>query len=160
MADRLGEDGRSLDPAPSTAAVAGHPIHPMLIPFPVAFLVGVLASDLAYWGTADPFWARASLWLVGAGVVMGALAGVFGAADFFTISRARQHGIGWIHALGNVTALVLSLVSWLVRLDDPAAAVLPWGLVLSAVVAALLGVTGWAGGELSYRHRIGVMRSP
>src|SRR3546814_6826582 len=68
---------RHTDPAPSTAAIRGHPIHPMLIPFPLAFLVGVLLTDLAYWATSDPFWARASLWLVGAGVVSGLVAAVF-----------------------------------------------------------------------------------
>jgi uncharacterized membrane protein len=151
-------DRSHTDPAPSTAALFGHPIHPMLIAFPLAFLVGVLATDLAFWGTADAFWARASLWLVGAGVVTGAVAAIFGLIDFFTIARAREHAMGWIHFLGNATALLLSLFNWLLRLDDPAAAVLPWGLVLSLVVAAILGVTGWAGGELSYRHRIGVTR--
>lgn len=151
-------DRSSVDAAPSTAAVSGHPIHPMLIPFPLAFLVTVLATDLAYWAAADPFWARASLWLVGAGVVMGAVAALFGAIDFVTVSQVRRHGTGWLHALGNIVALILSLVSWLMRLGDPAAAVLPWGLIVSAVVAAMLCVTGWAGGELSYRHRIGVTR--
>lgn len=152
-------DQGSVEPVPSTAAVFGHPIHPMVIPFPFAFLLTVLATDLAYWAVADPFWARASLWLVGAGVVMGAVAAVFGAIDFFTLPQARRHATGWIHALGNATALALSLVSWLLRLGDAAQAVLPWGLILSAVVAAILAVTGWAGGELSYRHRIGVARS-
>lgn len=147
-----------VDAAPSTAAILGHPIHPMLVPFPLAFLVGGLLTDLAYWGTADAFWARASLWLVGAGVVAGAVASIAGLIDFFTIQRARQHAMGWVHFLGNATALALSFLSWLFRVDDPASAVLPWGLVLSLVVAGILAVTGWAGGELSYRHRIGVMR--
>ncbi len=49
---------------PSRAAVVGHPIHPVFVPFPLAFLVGALLTDLAYWWTADPFWGRASLWLV------------------------------------------------------------------------------------------------
>lgn len=40
---------------PSTAAVSGHPIHPMLIPFPIAFLIGALATDLAFVGTGDGF---------------------------------------------------------------------------------------------------------
>jgi uncharacterized membrane protein len=153
-------DRNRTDAAPSTAAILGHPIHPMLVPFPLAFLVGVLLTDLAYWATADPFWARASLWLVGAGVVAGAVASIAGMIDFFTIQRAREHAMGWVHFLGNTTALALSLVNWLLRVDDPAAAVLPWGLVLSLVVAGILGVTGWAGGELSYRHRIGVTREP
>lgn len=148
---------RRTEPAPSTAAIGGHPVHPMLVPFPIAFLVGALATDLAYWGTADAFWARGSLWLVGAGVATGAAAALVGLVDFLTIRRAREHAWGWIHFLGNATALLLSLVSWLLRVgSDPAAVILPWGLVLSLVVAALLGITGWAGGELSYRYRIGV----
>ncbi len=53
---------------PSTAAIAGHPLHAMLIPFPIAFLLGALAADLAAWGTGDAFWTRAALWLAGAGV--------------------------------------------------------------------------------------------
>ena len=149
-----------MDAAPSTAAILGHPIHPMLVPFPLAFFVGVLLTDLAYWATADAFWARASLWLVGAGVVAGAAAAIAGMLDFFSIQRAREHAMGWVHFLGNAAALALSLVNWLLRVDEPAAAILPWGLVLSLVVTGILAVTGWAGGELSYRHRIGVMREP
>jgi uncharacterized membrane protein len=158
MAKDARVDSSRLDPAPSTAAVLRHPIHPMLIPFPLAFLVGALATDLAFWGTADVFWARASLWLVGCGVLMGLIAAVFGLIDFLTVARAREHAMGWIHALGNGAALALSLVNWLLRLDGPASAIIPWGLTVSLVVAAMLGITGWAGGELSYRHRIGVMR--
>ena len=48
----------------SRASVGGHPIHPMLVPFPIAFLIGGFASDLVFWSNGDPFWARAALWLV------------------------------------------------------------------------------------------------
>jgi uncharacterized membrane protein len=142
---------------PSTAAVGGHPIHPMFIPFPIAFLVGALATDLAFNATDDTFWARASLWLVGAGLVTGVLAAIIGAIDFWTIERARAHTAGWIHFIGNGVALLLALISLWIRWDDPAAAVMPWGLVLSVIIAILLAVTGWYGGELSYRHKIGVV---
>lgn len=141
---------------PSRAALAGHPLHPILIPFPIAFLIGAFATDLGHWWTADPFWARASLWLVGGGVATAALASVLGLVDFLTIDRARVHRVGWVHALGNGAVVLLALANWLLRLDDPAAAVLPWGIALSSVVAALLVATGWAGGELAYRHMIGV----
>jgi uncharacterized membrane protein len=144
------------DGVPSTAAIKNHPIHPMLIPFPIAFLVAVLLVDLAFAATGDPFWARAALWLLLAGLISGAAAAVAGLIDFSTIPQARIQ-IGWIHFLGNALALALSLVSLLIRIGDPAAAVLPWGLILSIVVAGILGVTGWLGGELVYRHRIAVV---
>jgi uncharacterized membrane protein len=60
----------------SIASIAGHPLHPMLIPFPIAFLVAAFAFDVAFWQTANTFWASASVWLLGAGIVMAALAAV------------------------------------------------------------------------------------
>jgi len=140
----------------STASIAGHPIHPMLVPFPIAFLVGVLASDLMFAGTGDLFWARASIWLVGAGVVMGGLAAIFGFIDFVTIARVRT-ATGWTHFLGNLLAVVLSLVSLLLRRGDHAGAILPGGLILSFIVVGVLLVTGWLGGELAYRFKVGVI---
>src|SRR5690606_31788701 len=62
--------------APTHVAVIRHPLHPMLANFPIAFLVTVIASDLGYWYTGDPFWARTSLWLLGGGTVMGIVAGI------------------------------------------------------------------------------------
>jgi len=141
---------------PSTAAIARHPIHPMLVVFPLAFLVTVLLTDLGYLWTTDPFWARVSLWLIGAGFATGVLAALFGLIDFLTIRRARSHAAGWIHFLGNDTALGLALMNSLVRMDDAAAAVFPWGITLSAVTVALLIITGWYGGKLSYYYKIGV----
>lgn len=142
---------------PSTAAIAGHPIHPMLIPFPIASLVGVLVSDLIFSATQNAFWAEASRWLLLAGLVTGALAAVFGLIDFLTIDRVRQHRIAWIHFLGNATALVLALINLLVRPANPADGIPTTGIILSIVVGLILLVTGWYGGELSYRHKIGVL---
>ena len=143
----------------SRASIGGHPIHPMLVPFPIAFLIGGFASDLVFWSSGDPFWARAALWLAGAGLVMGALAAIFGLIEFLSIRRVRQLHEAWIHFLGNAAALLLTLWSVLHRWSDAAAGVLPLGIVLSALVVIILGVTGWYGGELAYRHRIGVMTS-
>lgn len=151
MADDLSKGVRS------TAAIYGHPIHPMLVPFPIAFLVGALATDLVFWATGNSFWAGFSMWLVAAGLVMGAIAAAFGLTDFLTIERARSGSTGWVHFLGNALALVLALVSLLLRVGDPAAAVLPGGLVLSFIIVGVLLVTGWMGGELAYRYKIGVI---
>ena len=141
---------------PSTIAIAGHPLHPMLIPFPIAFLIAVFGADLAAWATGDPFWARAALWLSGAGVLTAALAALVGLIEFVTIERARVHRVGWVHALGAGSIVILATLSWLLRMGNPLAATLPWALVLSALITGLLLVVGWAGGELPYRHMIGV----
>lgn len=141
----------------STVHIMGHPVHPILIPFPMAFLVAAPIADIVFLVTGDEFWATASLWLLAAGVVSGALAAVTGLIDFVTIERARAHTSGWIHLVGNVLVLAIGLANWLPRTGDVAGFVEPWGLTLSLVGAVLLGVTGWTGGELSYRHKIGVV---
>jgi len=142
----------------STAAIAGHPLHPMIVPFPIAFLVGALVTDIVFLrGAGDPFWARASEWLLGAGLVMGALAAVLGLIDFLTIERARSLAAAWVHFLGNALVLALSLWNLLERTNAATLTVTETGVVLSAIVVAMLLVTGWLGGEMAYRHRIGVV---
>lgn len=142
---------------PSTVAIAGHPLHPLIVTFPIAFLTGAFASDLGYWFTQDPFWARASLWLIGAGFVAGLLAAFTGMMDFLKIDRVKKHSAGWIHMTGNVAAMFLTLVNWVLRWNNVEGAIVPTGLILSTVVATLIGITGWFGAELVYRHKIAVI---
>src|SRR5690606_10455592 len=135
----------------STAAIGGHPIHPMLIVFPIAFLLATLASDLIYINTQEPGWAIASMWLVGTGVVTALVAALAGFADFFGDARIRAIRDAWRHMIGNLIAVALAAVSWGLRASEGAAdAVLPWGLALSVAVACVLAYTGWKGGELAY----------
>jgi uncharacterized membrane protein len=141
----------------STASIAGHPLHPMLIPFPVAFLVGAFVTDLAFWGTGNAFWAQASIWLIGAGIVMGALAAVAGLTDFLGDGRIRALSDAWHHFIGNGTAVVLAIINFFLRYSEGAApAIRPWGLVLSLLVVLIFLYTGWKGWEMVYRHRVGV----
>lgn len=142
--------------APSRFAVAGHPIHPMLVPFPIALLVSAFGADLAFAVSGDPFFARVAFWLAGTGFVAAIAAASVGLADFLTIERARVHRVGWVHAAAAGTTIALAAASWLLRLSDPVAAALPWGVAVSGLAAGALTVTGWAGGELPYRHLIGV----
>ena len=144
--------------SPSRAAISGHPIHPMLVPFPIAFLVGAFLADLGFVSTGDPFWARAAQWLLGAGCVTGIAAAAVGAVDFAAIPKARSLAAGWMHFLGNAAALLLAGWNFFTRLGMAGDAVLPGGIILSLATTFILVVTGWLGGELAYRHRIGVMR--
>jgi len=133
----------------------------MLIPFPVAFLVGAFASDLVFWGTADAFWARASMWLIGAAIVMALVAATAGFIDFFGEPRIRALSDAWYHMVGNLTAVVVALINFYLRYSQGAeAAVRPWGVVLSFVVVCILLFTGWKGWEMVYRHHVAVLDAP
>ncbi|HEY9873035.1 MAG TPA: DUF2231 domain-containing protein [Candidatus Obscuribacterales bacterium] len=141
----------------STVAVAGHPIHPLLVLFPIAFLVGAPVTDIVYWLTNDSFWARASFWLIVAGLATALPATLTGLLDFLRIERVRKRKAGWAHMLLNVGALALSILNLGVRLGDPAAKILYLGLGLSVIVATILGLSGWYGAELIYRHKVAVI---
>lgn len=143
----------------SSVNIAGHPIHPVIVIFPVAFLVGAWAADIGYWLTSDPFWARGALWLMIAGLVTGVVAGVIGMFDFTRIKRVRKRSAGWLHMYGNIIAIVLTAINLGMRLGEMTDAIMPVGIILSTIVAALLGVSGWFGGELTFRHKIGVIGS-
>ncbi|MBW4613887.1 MAG: DUF2231 domain-containing protein [Desmonostoc vinosum HA7617-LM4] len=142
---------------PSTVAIAGHPLHPLSVIFPIAFLAAALGSDVGYWLTNDFFWARASLWLIGLGLAGGILASLIGISDFLKIERVRKRTAGWAHLILNVSILTLTLVNFLLRVGNAESRILPWGLLISLIVGTLTSVSGWFGAELSYRHKIGVV---
>lgn len=140
----------------STAKIAGHPIHPMLIPFPIAFLVGALVADIVYTQSGNGFWATAAFYLLGAGIVTALVAALAGFTDFFGDRRIRELSHAWQHMLANLVAVVIAAVNFILRLGDPAAAVKPTGIFLSAAVVLILLFSGWRGGDLVYHHRVGV----
>jgi uncharacterized membrane protein len=140
----------------STANIFGHPIHPMLIPFPIAFFVSTLFCDLVFCGTRNELWATAAIWLLGAGIIMAALAAVAGLTDFLGDKRIRDISDSWQHAIGNVIVVLIQLFSFYERYRYGTSAVLPIGLICSAVVVCILLFTGWKGWEMVYRHRVAV----
>ena len=140
----------------STASIAGHPIHPMLIPFPIAFFVSTFVCDVVYWQTASAAWAAAATWLLGAGIVMAALAAMAGLIDVLGEPRIRMLNDVWWHAGGNSIVVVIELYNWYARYSEGTAAIVPKGLILSLIVVGILLFTGWKGWEMVYRHRVGV----
>jgi uncharacterized membrane protein len=140
----------------STAQIAGHPIHPMLIPFPIAFFVGTFVADIAYWITGAVGWAEATVWLLGAGLIMAALAALAGLTDVLGDMQIRNLSDAWLHAGGNVVVVLIELYNWYSRYEYGGAAILPTGIVLSLIVVLILLFTGWKGWEMVYRHRVGV----
>jgi uncharacterized membrane protein len=139
----------------SSVHVMGHPIHPMIVPLPMASFIALPLSDFAWLLTGNPFWAEASWWLLAAGLFSGILAGVVGAIDYLAIGQVRRLRAGKVHAYGNVLALLLAGMNLGIRWPD-VQIIGGSPFLLSIVTVAILGVTAWFGGELTFRHRIGV----
>jgi uncharacterized membrane protein len=139
------------------ATALGHPIHPMLIVFPLGLFPVAVIFDLIYWfGGHNPRWAEISYWIIAAGILGALLAAVFGLIDWLKIpDGTRAKTIGLVHGLTNVIVAGLFIVSWLLRRPNPTA---PDGLdILLGVIAVLLALfAGWLGGELVYRLNMGV----
>lgn len=144
------------EPILSRAAIAGHPLHPMMIHFPVAALIGLVAADGAFIYTDDPFWARAGVWLAGVGALGGWAASIAGLVDLLTVGRVRRLITAWGHALIAVMMLSLATLNWMLRIGDAAAIVMPWGLGMSLFTAAFIALAAYLGGRLVYEHAVGV----
>lgn len=143
-------------PIISRMSIMGHPIHPMLIHFPMAALLGLVGTDVGYIFTGDPFWARASQWLAGVGAFGGWVAGLVGLIDLVTVRGVRRLVTAWSHAIVAVMLLSLASFNWLLRFGDAAAPLQPWGLILSCATAVLIAGAGILGGQLVYEHGVGV----
>jgi uncharacterized membrane protein len=140
----------------STAAIAGHPIHAMLVPFPIVCFTLALVTDIIYWQTSHLMWLEFSAWLLLAGLAFAVLAALFGAVDFLASAEVRYQAPAWPHAIGNVVVLVLAFFNNLVHAADGWTAVVPYGLILSALTVAVMFVTAWLGASLVHVHGVGV----
>ena len=138
----------------STARISDHPIHPMLIPFPIVCFILTFVLDILY-TRGDTGVAGATIWLLGIGLVMAALAAVAGLTDFLGDERVRGLADALKHMLANVTAVVLEVVNFVLRLRDPSF-IGSTGVYISGVVVLILIYSGWKGGDLVFRHGIGV----
>jgi uncharacterized membrane protein len=128
----------------------------MLVPFPIVCFTLALATDIAYWQTSNLMWLEFSAWLLLAGIAFGVLAAVFGAVDFFFRPEIRAVRPAWPHAIGNLIVLTLAFFNNLVHAADGWTAVVPWGLILSALTVLVMFVAGWLGASLVHIHGVGV----
>jgi uncharacterized membrane protein len=140
----------------SKVKLAGHPLHTMLIAFPLGLLATAVVFDVIFLVTDATIWTRLAFFMIGAGVITGLAAAIPGALDWLAIPRGtRAKRIGLIHGVGNVIVVTLFALSWFLRWENPGAP------PTEAVVAGLLGggiaiVTGWLGAELVNRLGVGV----
>jgi uncharacterized membrane protein len=143
----------------SAVALVGHPIHVMMVHFPIAFVIATFGVDVFYWWSGDPFWARVGLWSSGFTFWTGVVASIVGTAELLLVPGIRLREASWSHAVAAMTLLAMAGANWGLRLHYPES-ILPHGLMLSALAAAMAGFAGWHGGKLVFDHGIGVLISP
>jgi len=141
---------------PARAAIARHPIHATLVPFPIVCFTFTLLTDTAYWRSGNLMWLNFSAWLLLAGVVVGALAAVAGLIDLLSRSGMRSSRIGWLHGIGNIVVLGLATLNSLVHARDGWTAVVPQGLILSTLTVLAMIATVWLGRSMVFRRGVGV----
>jgi uncharacterized membrane protein len=140
----------------SRAKLLGHPIHQQLIVFPLGLLGMAVIFDGISYLTGDPNWTSAAFYMIGAGIVTGLLAAIFGLWDYIAIpSGTRAKRIGALHGIGNVFVILLFVLSFGMRWSNPAYP--PMSAYLCSIAGLLLALmTGWLGGELVDRLGVGV----
>jgi uncharacterized membrane protein len=144
----------------STAQIGGHPLHPMLIPFPITCLIGAFVTDILFLTSGDRGFATASHWLLGFGIGTALIAAAAGLIDYMGDDRIRRLGVALQHMLANVAAVVIAVINFVIRLDDQAAPIDNLGIYLSGAVVLILAYSGWLGGHMVYRHRVAVQETP
>jgi uncharacterized membrane protein len=140
------------------ASVKGHPIHAVLVPFPVGLLVFSFLCDLLLLsGLGGGDWAVVARVTLAAGIVAALLAAIPGFVDYLSLSgRARR--LATYHLLLNLAVVVVFTMDFLLRFRTDPYDKVP--VFFSAIGVALLAVSGWLGGEMVYRHGVGVDARP
>lgn len=140
----------------SKAKVFGHPLHQMLIPFPLGLLGMAVIFDVLAVAAGQTALAFAAHAMIAAGIITGLIAAIPGAIDWSAIpTGTRAKKIATTHGLGNVIIVVLFAIAWSLRRETPGD---PGGLPLILEIVGVGGavVTGWLGGELVDRLGVGV----
>ena len=144
----------------SKASIGGHPIHPMLIPFPIGLLVFSLVADLIYLWRGNPVWENYIAFYTLLGGIIGAVAAAIpGLIDWTTLTDPAAVKVANWHARVNITGLVIFIASFYLRTSSGAQWItslpsLP--IILSFVGVVGLAIAGWLGGELVFRHGVAV----
>jgi uncharacterized membrane protein len=143
----------------SKAKAFGHPIHPMLIVFPLGLFITAVICDILYLINHVSFFPVVSYYNIAGGIIGGLLAAVFGFRDWLALpAGTRAKRLGLYHGLGNVVLVVLFLISWLIRRGDPNYVPSAAALIFSFAAILLGTLTAWLGGELVYRLDVAVDR--
>ena len=139
------------------ATLNGHPIHPSLVPFPIAFFTGALICDIvSHWGDAT-FWPRMSLVLIGFGIIGALAAAIFGFVDYLSAPLSPEaKNTATTHMILNLVTVVIFAIAFYIRLGDVTATA---GYVFTVLGVIVLTAGGYLGGHLAYHFGVGVAES-
>ena len=132
----------------SPASIRKHPVHPMLVGFPIGLWVFALVCDAVYAVSGNPVWQTVATFCVAGGIVGAILAAVPGLIDYFSIDEAEMRRIANLHLALNVGAIVIFAVNLWLRFRLTVDSNVPLGLSVVGVLA--IGFGGWLGGEMVY----------
>lgn len=141
----------------SRLKVLGHPVHPMLVMFPVALLVTAVIFDVVDTVGGPDFLGEVAYWNITVGLIGGLLAAAAGTFDLLALpAGTRAKRVGLTHAAANVAVILLFAAVWVVRLNADSRAAGGALIAIEVVAVAILGVSAWLGGELVDRLGVGV----
>lgn len=135
----------------------GHPVHPMVVAFPLALLSVATAADVLAWAGAWPAMSRIGYGCELTGLAGAVIAALTGVPDLIKLAPgSAPQGTAIWHALAAISTASLYGVAFALRGGPSAQGISATALVLELVGAAVLTVTGWLGGHLVFHHRVGV----
>jgi uncharacterized membrane protein len=144
----------------SRASIADHPLHPALVALPIGAFFLALLGDIAYLVSSDLVWWNATFYCLVVGILTALLAAIAGLIDYFGVNMSQAgRRIATLHMSLNIAAVTLYIVSYVLRLPAAAPSSGRWlAAVLCEVVPFLpLGISGWLGGELVFKHKVAVV---
>lgn len=142
----------------SKASFAGHPIHPMLIPFPLALWATSFAVDVLFYFLRHPTLLIISKFMIAAGCLGAIAAAIPGIIDWLAIKNGEVKRVANWHARLNIAALVVFAISFFLRLGSYSELVgrrLTVPFLLSLLGVIMISISGWLGGELAFRYGVG-----
>jgi len=143
----------------SKAAMNGHPIHPAMVAIPIGAFTFTLIADLVRWKTGDPSWGDAARYALVLGVLGALAAAVFGFIDYFGVRMSEAGAkVARTHMILNLTAVVLFAVSLWLRYRVPEGWTVA-GFLASTLAFFVVSGSGWLGGELVFKHKVGVVET-
>ena len=138
----------------SRASIAGHPIHPMLVPIPIGLFVFSFVADIAVYLGYGGAWPAVALYTMGGGVIGALIAAIFGFVDLLSLRDDRAKKIAVAHMVINLIVVTLYIVNFWLRWQGQPLEGTPG--ILSVVAILLLLVSGWLGGHMVYVYGVGV----